>query len=225
MIGEAVREIPKPVKSATKGEQTRQRIVEAAATLFNQRGYEGASLSDVMQVTGLEKGGIYRHFSSKEELAAEAFEYAWNAAWDARMRDLDECPCPIEKLKRFVANFVERRSPVAGGCPIFNAAVDSDDANPLLRARAAKALRNLLGRLKAIVQMGIDGGEIRSDADPKAIASLIFASLEGALVLSRLERNDCALRQMGEHLVRYIDGQVAAPPAHPKKTNGALHGA
>jgi TetR/AcrR family transcriptional repressor of nem operon len=203
----------KTAKPATKGEQTRQRIVAAAATMFNQKGYEGASLSALMEATGLEKGGIYRHFSSKEELAAEAFEYAWNKAWDARMHDLDQYPGAADKLKKFVSNFVERRSPVAGGCPIFNMAIDADDTNPLLRARAAKALRSLLGRIKGIVAAGIEAGEIRGDVDPKTVASLIFASLEGALVLSRLERSECALQQMGEHLSKYIDGQVASPAA------------
>jgi AcrR family transcriptional regulator len=53
----------------TKGEQTRQHIIQQAATLFNQRGFIGSSVSDVMQYTGLQKGGIYRHFQSKEQLA------------------------------------------------------------------------------------------------------------------------------------------------------------
>jgi TetR/AcrR family transcriptional repressor of nem operon len=54
----------------TKGEQTRREIVEKAAPLFNQKGFEGTSLADLMQATGLKKGGIYRHFSGKRELAA-----------------------------------------------------------------------------------------------------------------------------------------------------------
>jgi TetR/AcrR family transcriptional regulator, transcriptional repressor for nem operon len=57
----------------TKGEQTRQRLVAEAARLFNQRDYEGSSMQDIMQATGLQNGGIYRHFGSKEELAQEAF--------------------------------------------------------------------------------------------------------------------------------------------------------
>jgi TetR/AcrR family transcriptional regulator, transcriptional repressor for nem operon len=75
-----------------KGEETRHRIVAEAAAMFNKNGFEGSSLSELMKATGLEKGGIYRHFSSKEELAAEAFEYAWKAAWDARTQDLDSIP-------------------------------------------------------------------------------------------------------------------------------------
>src|SRR5215217_6498193 len=60
----------------TKGEQTRQHIIQQAATLFNQRGYTGSSISDVMDGTGLQKGGIYRHFASKEQLALAAFDFA-----------------------------------------------------------------------------------------------------------------------------------------------------
>ena len=63
-----------------KGEETRHEIIRKAAPIFNQKGYEGAALSDLMEATGLEKGGIYRHFDSKQQLAAEAFDYAWKLA-------------------------------------------------------------------------------------------------------------------------------------------------
>ena len=52
-----------------KGEATRQDIIRKSAPIFNRKGYSGAALSDLMRATGLEKGGIYRHFESKEELA------------------------------------------------------------------------------------------------------------------------------------------------------------
>lgn len=96
----------------SKGERTRQRIVAAAAPIFNRHGYEGSSLTDLMAATGLGKGGIYRHFSSKEELAAEAFDYTWEAAWKTRMLHVEGKASGIEKLKQLIANFVERRSPV-----------------------------------------------------------------------------------------------------------------
>ena len=49
-----------------KGEQTRQGITRKVAPIFNQRGYDGAALYNLLRVTGLEKGGIYRHFESKQ---------------------------------------------------------------------------------------------------------------------------------------------------------------
>ena len=194
----------------TKGEQTRRKIVEAAAPIFNQRGYEGSSLNDLMEATGLKKGGIYRHFTSKEELAAEAFDYTWEAAWKARLLHVDEKANGIERLKQLIANFVEYRSPVAGGCPILNTAIDADDGNPVLRARAAKALRSWLTRLQAMVQQAQKRGETRPGVDPRMVSTLIVASLEGALMMSRLQRNDEALRRVQSHLNRYLDNEVAA---------------
>ena len=61
----------------SKGEVTREAILKQAAVVFNRQGYAGASMSDIMRVTGLEKGGIYNHFGSKDQLALEAFDYAF----------------------------------------------------------------------------------------------------------------------------------------------------
>jgi TetR/AcrR family transcriptional repressor of nem operon len=197
-------------KVITKGEQTRRKIVEAAAPIFNKHGYEGSSLSDLMKATGLKKGGIYRHFSSKEELAAEAFDYTWETAWNARSLHVDEKANGIEKLKQLIASFIEHRSPVAGGCPILNTAVDADDGNVVLRTHVAKALRSWLSRLQTIVDQAQASGETRRGVDPQAVATLIVASLEGALMMSRIQRNDEALRRVQAHLNRYLDDEVAA---------------
>ncbi len=192
----------------TKGEQTRRRIVAAAAPIFNRQGYEGSSLSDLMTATGLKKGGIYRHFSSKEQLAAEAFDYTWDAASRARMLHVDDQATGVDALKQLIANFVEVRSPVPGGCPILNTAIDTDDGNTVLRTRVTKALRGWMTRVQLIVKRGLEAGIIRPGVDPKTVATLIISSLEGALMISRLERNDDALRRVQQHLNRYLETEV-----------------
>jgi len=85
-----------------KGEQTRQEIIRKAAPIFNQKGYAGAALSDLMRATGLKKGGIYRHFESKEELARDAFDHAWKVAMDARFEGTEEIPNTVDRLKQIV---------------------------------------------------------------------------------------------------------------------------
>lgn len=194
----------------TKGELTRQKIVAAAAPIFNQHGYEGSSMSDLMAATGLQKGGIYRHFASKEELAAEAFDYTWKLAWKSRMRQVDDAASGIEKVRRLIASFVESRSPVVGGCPVLNTAVDADDGNAVLRERAVKALRSWSARLQAMVREAAKAGEVRPGVDPEAVATVVIASLEGGLMMSRLERNSDALRRVQEHLNNYLDRDVVA---------------
>lgn len=192
----------------SKGEETRKRIVAEAAAIFNQKGYEGASLQALMEATGLEKGGIYRHFTSKETVAAEAFDYAWNAAKQARQHDLDGIPNKVDRLKKWIANFVERRSPVPGGCPLLNAAVDSDDGNPVLRERARGALKDWRGRLEKTIAQGIEEGEIKRKVDPQKFATLVISSLEGALMMSRLEKNNEALLAVQSYLDSYLENEV-----------------
>ena len=192
-----------------KGQKTRERIVAQAASLFNQHGFEGSSMSELMEATGLEKGGIYRHFSSKEELAAEAFDYGWKATLNTRMRDLDRVPNSIDKLKQFVANFVDRpRPPVPGGCPLLNTAIDADDGNPVLRDRALKGLHDWRDRLRSIISTGISRREIRRGVDSKKLATLIISSLEGALMIARLERDREALVAARSHLESYLEAEV-----------------
>lgn len=172
----------------SKGEQTRAMILAKVAPLFNQQGYFGASLSDIMQRTGLEKGGIYNHFKSKEQLALEAFDYAF-AILDQRIRaKLSGKKHALERLHAMLAYFEEwvDDPPIAGGCPILNTAIESDDAEPALRDHARIAMDQLQNTIRRIISKGIERGEIRPGVDADAWASVIIAVFEGALMMSKL---------------------------------------
>ena len=149
----------------SKGEETRQAIVEQAAPLFNQRGFHGCSMSDIMEATGLEKGGIYRHFSSKEEIAQAAFRYSVESSIRLRTSGFAESGSPLETLRAMIARFVHTPSAVPGGCPLMNTAVDSDDGNETLRSLVREAFRAWRGRLVAVMQRAIAAGELSDDTD------------------------------------------------------------
>ena len=194
-----------------KGEQTRREIIRKAAPIFNQKGYDGAALSDLMRATGLEKGGIYRHFESKQQLAGEAFEHAWKMAMDARFEGTQEIPNTVDRLKRIVRNFRDRRAGlVPGGCPLLNTAIDSDDGNPRLRAKARRALTWLLDHLQSIAEEGRKRSEVRSDVDSAKLATLIASTLEGSLMVSRLQRKEEPLDLACHHLEEYLETKVRA---------------
>ena len=90
-----------------KGERTRTSILAHAIDLFNTRGYAASSLGDLMRATGLQKGGIYNHFESKEVLALEAFDYAFGTVsklmWDAVRTQR----APLERLRAILGFFRE----------------------------------------------------------------------------------------------------------------------
>jgi AcrR family transcriptional regulator len=177
----------------TKGERTRERIVASAAPVFNRLGYAGASMTDLMNAAGLEKGGIYRHFPSKEAIAVAAFDHAAQLHGD-RIRAY-VAAAPASAVARMVA-VAEAMATividpvVAGGCPLLNTAVESDDAEgplyPELRKRTRRAMDRLLGLIQRIVADGIAAGELSRATDAAAEASGLVATMEGALLLSKL---------------------------------------
>ena len=194
-----------------KGEQTRQEIIHKAAPIFNQRGFDGTALSDLMRATGLEKGGIYRHFDSKQQLAGEAFDYAWQLALDKRFAGTQEITNTVDRLKQIMWNFRDRRTGlVEGGCPLLNMATDADDGKPLLRAKARGAFNSWLDRLRSIVEEGQARGEIRPGVDPGELATLMVTSLEGGLMLERLQKNSEPLNIACRHLEEYLETRVRA---------------
>jgi TetR/AcrR family transcriptional repressor of nem operon len=206
-----------------KGEQTRQEIIRKAAPIFNQKGYDGAALSDLMRATGLEKGGIYRHFESKQELAGEAFDHAWKLAMDARFEGTRQIPNTVDRLKQIVRNFRDRRAGVIpGGCPLLNTAVDSDDGNPQLRAKARQALSSWLDRLQVIAEEGKRRGEVRSDVDSAELAMLIVSTLEGSFMIRRLQKKDEPLDLACQHLEEHLETKVRARQSKvgAQKTSG-----
>lgn len=199
-----------------KGERTKREIVRTAAPLFNQKGFEGTSLSDLMSATGLQKGGIYRHFASKEELAAEAFDYAWAKAVTGRLDGVDEVVDSVDRLKKMIENFVDRRAGlVAGGCPLLNTAIEADDGNPLLRERVKAAFRSWSDRITSVVSQGIKKREIVAKADARALSKLIIGTLEGALMISRIERDDDALRDARAFLFEHLERNVRRGKTQP----------
>jgi len=191
----------------SKGEQTRERILERSALLFNRQGYSGASLSDIMRETGLEKGGIYNHFTSKEQLALESFDFAYGLVQQSMRNALTGKFNAIDRLFAIVSVFqgIVETPDVPRGCPILNTAIEADDGNEALRSRAQAAMNNLRATIHRIVNKGIERQEIRPAVDADEVASILIATLEGAVMLSNLYKDPVHMRRIVSHMERYIE--------------------
>ncbi len=189
---------------SNRGEATRRRIVEQSAAVFNRHGYSGTSMSELMDATGLEKGGLYRHFESKQELAAAAFDYAWETVNEPRRRGLENCTTSLEKLLLLVKNFVEQPPrTLPGGCPLLNTAIDSDDGNAVLRGKARAALDQWRAGIADIVRQGQQKRELRKDIDAGRC-------------------RDCRHRQPGRSSHDVAHGKNARPTAYGRQAPGGI---
>jgi hypothetical protein len=98
--------------------------------------------------------------------------------------------------------------PIPGGCPLMNTAIENDDSNPVLRQRAVEAMERLRELLRNIVIKGIQRAELKPQSDPDQVATLMLATLEGGLMLSKLYRDTVHLTRAADHLERYVSEEL-----------------
>ncbi len=196
-----------------KGDETRERIVAKAAVAFNIAGYAGTSISDIMRITGLEKGGIYRHFESKDALAYAAFDYAAQQVHQRFQRGMANTTHTVDILIAFLTVFRSygQNPPLAGGCPILNAAIENDDTNPVLAERAAAVVDEWRELIRSTVARGIARSEIQVDVDGDRLALMMIATMEGAIMLAKLLNDTAPLDHAYDYLCHHISVSVRQP--------------
>ncbi len=195
----------------TKAQQTKERIIALAAPIFNRYGYSGTSMSDILKATGLEKGGVYNHFKGKEELAMAAFDYNFRQMSRSFGRALKAAgDSPSQQLVAIIEIYNGGYQELSDGCPIMNTATESDDANPIMRAKAQDAMNQWRALIIRIADEGKARGEF-FEVDSDELASLIIASIEGGMMLSKLYSEEIHLRRAVAFLLEYVRHSVIKP--------------
>jgi AcrR family transcriptional regulator len=172
-------------------------MVRGAAQLLRERGYSGTGFREVIERTGAPRGSIYHHFpGGKAQLAGEAVDWVGGLARSAIEQSFAEGG-PIAGLRAFVdiwrADF--ERSGYRAGCPIVAVAVENhEDAPELLdsAARAFDAWRSTFA--DSLRAAGVE------DARAGRLAALVVSAVEGAIVLSRAERDPTPLLEVAAEL-------------------------
>jgi AcrR family transcriptional regulator len=174
---------------ARNPEQTRQLIIDKALPIFNTKGYNAASISDITAATGITKGAIYGNFKNKDEVATAAFECGVGiVAGEIAKRVRKENTAP-EKLFAIIDFYEEflNNPPIPGGCPILNSSIEADDSLPFLRSRVIRSIALLKDSIIKMVNRGIIEGQIKKDTDAEEFANFFYSIIEGSISLSRIE--------------------------------------
>ncbi len=164
-------------------QQSHQRIVEVAARQFREEGLAGAGVQRIMEEAGLTHGGFYSHFSSKDDLVAEAMGEAVAGQIDRLLGDFAEHP-ESERLDRMVRRYLSRihRDSPGAGCPLPSISADVARAPDSLRMMYEARLKETIGA----IEEGFPGeeGEV---AHTRAVGAL--ALCVGGLLLARAVRD------------------------------------
>lgn len=191
----------------TKADRTRQHIIEKTAPLFNRKGFEGTSLAELTEATGLTKGALYGNFADKEEIALEAFKYSVRKVREMVGNELEgstTCKDQLSALLDFYAKYVFA-PPIPGGCPLLNTAIEADDHRTSMRRVVVKELMHTVNFIRDLLQQGIEKKEFHSDIEPTEIAYTFFCAVEGALMFSRVERSYEPMDIIVKHCKKILD--------------------
>jgi TetR/AcrR family transcriptional regulator, transcriptional repressor for nem operon len=171
--------------SREKCAESRKRILQAAATLFREKGFDGVCLADIMKAAGLTHGGFYGHFSSKEDLEAQALTLAMAQLLTNWSQTVDSAAgTPLSALaSQYLSPYY--RDNRGEGCPIAALGCDAAREGERVRSALTAGLVPTLALLSNVVP-----GRSKAQRRRKAIAAL--AEMVGAMILARAV-NDPAL--------------------------------
>jgi len=164
--------------SREQAAQNRERILDAAARLFRERGFEGIGVADTMKAAGLTHGGFYGHFSSKEDLIAQACARAFSRSHERWSRRAGSTPDdPLSSIIRSYLTPRHRDDP-GTGCALAALGPDVARHGPGVRRAVTEGLRSAFNLLSRLVP-----GKSEAARRQKAIST--YASLVGAMIMAR----------------------------------------
>jgi TetR/AcrR family transcriptional regulator, transcriptional repressor for nem operon len=194
----------------SKAEETKRYIIEQAAPIFNMHGYKGTTMSQLTKAINMTKGAIYGNFKDKDEIAIAAFDYNF-AEISEKIRNVvlsKENAC--EKLIAFANFFLDEFAIISrkGGCPILNAAIDSDNVHPPLKERVAQAIEDWTNNVSRIVYSGIKRKQVNKNAKPEQFASVFVSLIEGGIMLSKVTGNTIHLSRNIDHIIYLVNTEL-----------------
>jgi AcrR family transcriptional regulator len=197
-------------RNADRARDTRERIIEAAATAFAQRGFAGTSLNQMLRDSGISKGALYFHFPSKEALAIAVIDHLRSAWLEATLAGVDGPSRGSHRLQLMARASTAAYHDVSGyralGKLCWELLALRPDLGPELRATFGM----WTDAIEAVLRQAQEAGDLRRDIDVRGLAELSSAAFIGMQELSELmtggadldARVDCFLGLMELSLVK-----------------------
>ncbi|MFI8966601.1 ScbR family autoregulator-binding transcription factor [Streptomyces sp. NPDC053493] len=185
--------------------RTRQKIVLAAAELFDEVGYEAATISEVLKKCGVTKGALYFHFSSKEELAQEVLAGQVAALPPVPPRELHLQQLTDEAL--LLAHLLHVKDPMVRGS--IRLTVDQGSPHDGLDRRIP--MRGWIDHDVDVLTLAKEAGELLPHVDIPSAATLFTGAFTGVQVLSKIMTGHADMVERVADLMRTLVSAIAVP--------------
>jgi TetR/AcrR family transcriptional repressor of nem operon len=171
-------------------------------------GYRATSLDEVLRESGVGKGNFYYYFRSKEELGHAILD---QVVEEFLHRTLEPCFAdqggrPLAQIRCFLDRLLEaqRRANCVGGCVLGNLACELSDMHEGFRGRLATVFSAWRARLTAALREAQAHGDVNQGCEPGAVAQFLVASLEGAILMTKVTKDITVMEQCVAETKRYL---------------------
>ena len=190
-----------------KGEETRSKILQEAASLASVCGLEDLSIGKLAEATGLSKSGLFAHFNSKENLQTQLLQWVADMFRENVMRPAFIRPRGIPRIRSIYQNWKEwiDGDTLPGGCIMIAGSTEFDDRPGAVRDQIVTMMSQLLDALTRTARIAMEEGHFRTDADPRQFAFEFESLLHGYHLLARLLKDPSASRRSDLALERLLD--------------------
>ena len=192
---------------ATKGSRTRHKIITESLQLFSVKGYYNTSVSDILAVCGLTKGGLYGHFASKEDIWYAVYDEAVSIWKGIVFNGIRSNSDPLKRIEKFIENDMRNylgSDVFEGGCFFLNMLVELSGQSASMSKQILRGFVRLSGLLRSWLEEADQNGMLRENLDLKEVANFIIISLNGAAALYISSRDRSILDQTVLQLRFYI---------------------
>jgi AcrR family transcriptional regulator len=178
----------------SKGELTRQAILDRATALASRVGLAGVTIGRLSEELGLSKSGLFAHFGSKDALQVEILRFAAERFVDNVVRPALATPRGEPRVRAVFERWLawDRSRTAPGGCVFVAAATELDDRPGPARDELVRLQRDWLDSIAICFRSGVTEGQFRDDADPEQFAHDLYAVMLGWHHATRLLRDPAA---------------------------------
>lgn len=192
----------------TKGSQTRHNIITKALQLFSVKGYYNTSINDILEATGLTKGGLYGHFKSKEDIWYAVYDEAVFIWKELVFKNMRENKDPIKRIEKLIENDMRDYlggDVFEGGCFFLNMMVELSGQSASMSRQILKGYVRFSRLMRDWLKEAGQKGMLKPGLNYKDIASFIVISLNGASAIYTASRDAAIWKQTTVQLKYYLE--------------------